>query len=220
VVRHLEIGSASTPARELGGDFYDFLTLRNGCLAFAVGDVAGKATPAALLGSLAVGLLRAHFVEEPRRPAEMLAELNGHLLKVGGDNRFVAMIYGVYDEAESVLHLANAGFPRPLLLRDDQVEEIDIAGLPLGLFPDSEHEQKGIEVRAGDIAVFCSDGVTECENRSGEIFDTAMLPSLLRKLAVQPAQKMAQEINAQALRFAGGHDHQLDDYTVLVLKFT
>jgi len=150
----------------------------------------------------------------------MLAELNTHLLKVGGDNRFVAMIYGVYDEATMVLHLANAGLPRPLLLRDEQVEEIDLAGLPLGLFPDSAHEEQAIEVRPGDIAVFCSDGVTECENNSGESFDTAMLPSLLRKLAVQPAQEMAQEINAQALRFAGGHANQLDDYTVLVLKFT
>jgi len=218
-LRQLEIGSASTPARELGGDFYDFLTLMDGSLAFAVGDVAGKATPAALLGSMAVGLLRAHFVEDPRRPAEMLAELNGHFLKVGGDNRFVAMIYGTYYETGSVLHLANAGFPRPLLLRDDRVKEIHVEGLPLGLFPDSKYQEQRIEVRAGDIAVFCSDGVMECENSRGESFDSSMLPSLLRKLAARPAQDLAQEINAEAERFTGGHSHQRDDYTVLVLKF-
>jgi sigma-B regulation protein RsbU (phosphoserine phosphatase) len=217
--RQLEIGSASTPARELGGDFYDFLLQKDGRLAFAVGDVAGKATPAALLGSMAVGLLRAHIAEDPRRPAEMLVELNGHLLTAGGDNRFVAMIYGVYDEAGSALHLGNAGFPRPLLLRDDRVEEIRLEGRPLGLFPDSEYRELRVEVRAGDIAVFCSDGVTECESRRGESFASTMLPSLLRKLAARPAQQLAQEINAEAERFAGGHVHQRDDYTVLVLKF-
>jgi serine phosphatase RsbU (regulator of sigma subunit)/SAM-dependent methyltransferase len=215
----LEIGSASTPARELGGDFYDFLQQKDGRLAFAVGDVAGKATPAALLSSMAVGLLRAHVAEDPLRPAAMLVELNGHLLNVGGDNRFVAMIYGTYDEAGSALHLANAGFPRPLLLRDDQVEEIHVEGRPLGLFSDSEYRELQVEVRAGDIAVFCSDGVMECESKRGESFDSAMLPSLLRKLAARPAQQLAQEINAEAERFAGGHAHQRDDYTVLVLKF-
>jgi serine phosphatase RsbU (regulator of sigma subunit)/SAM-dependent methyltransferase len=217
--RQLEIGSASTPAQELGGDFYDFLHQKDGRLAFAVGDVAGKATPAALLGSMAVGLLRAHVVEDPRRPAEMLVELNGHLLTAGGDNRFVAMIYGVYDEAGSTLHLANAGFPRPLLLRDDRVEEIPLEGRPLGLFPDSEYQELRVEVLAGDIAVFCSDGVMECESSHGESFESAMLPSLLRKLAARPAQELAQEISAEAERFAGGHDQQRDDYTVLVLKF-
>jgi serine phosphatase RsbU (regulator of sigma subunit)/SAM-dependent methyltransferase len=217
--RGLEIGSASTPARALGGDFYDFLHQKDGRLAFAVGDVAGKATPAALLGSMAVGLLRAHVVEDPRGPAEMLVELNGHLLKAGGDNRFVAMIYGIYDEAGSALHLANAGFPRPLLLRDDRVEQIRLEGRPLGLFPESEYRELRVEVRAGDVAIFCSDGVMECENERGESFESAILPSLLRKLAARPARQLAQEINAEAESFAGGQVHQRDDYTVLVLKF-
>jgi serine phosphatase RsbU (regulator of sigma subunit)/SAM-dependent methyltransferase len=218
--RRLEIGAATRPARELGGDFYDFMVLGDGRLAFAVGDVAGKATPAALLGSMAVGLLRAHFVEDPRQPAEMLIELNNHFLSVGGDNRFVAMTYGTYDETESVLHLANAGFPRPLLLRDGLVEEIDLVGRPLGMFPDSEYQEQRIEVRAGDIAVFCSDGVMECENGSGESFDTSMLPLLLQKLAKRSAEEIAYEVNAEAERFVGGHTRQLDDYTVLVLKVT
>ena len=217
---HLEIGAASSPARELGGDFYDFLTLQDGRLAFAVGDVAGKATPAALLGSMAVGLLRAHFVEQPRRPAEMLTELNDHFQKVGGDNRFVAMIYGIYDESLSVLQLANAGFPRPVIFREDRFEEIPIEGRPLGLFPDSAYNEQQVDVHAGDIAVFCSDGVTECENRDGESFNSVMLPSLLRKHKARTAQQIAMEINAEALRSCGGQDLQLDDYTVLVLKFS
>jgi len=219
VFRRLAIGSASTPARELGGDFYDFLHQKDGRLAFALGDVAGKATPAALLGSMAVGLLRAHVVEDPRRPADMLVELNGHLLAVGGDSRFVAMIYGVYDEAGSTLAMANAGFPRPLLLRDDRIEEIRLEGRPLGMFADSEYTELRLDVRAGDIAVFCSDGVMESENAEGQSFDSTMLPSLVRKLAKRPAQQLADGINAEAQRFAGGHARQCDDYTVLVLKF-
>jgi sigma-B regulation protein RsbU (phosphoserine phosphatase) len=217
--RHLEIGCATSPARELGGDFYDLLHQKDGRLAFAVGDVAGKATPAALLGSMAVGLLRAHVVNDPRGAAEMLVELNDHLQDVGGDNRFVAMIYGLYDENERTLSLANAGFPRPLILRDGGIEEIPLEGLPLGLLPDAKYREMMVDVRSGNAVVFCSDGLMECENEREESFQAAVLPSLLRELAPQPAQRVADEINRAARRFAGWRDRQLDDYTVLVLKF-
>lgn len=217
--RHLEIGCATSPARELGGDFYDVLPQRDGRLAIAVGDVAGKATPAALLGSMAVGLLRAHVVNDPRGAAEMLAELNDHLQDVGGDNRFVAMIYGLYDEDEHTLSLANAGLPRPLLLRDGGIEEIPLEGLPLGLLPDARYQETKVDVRTGDAVILCSDGLLECENEREESFQAAALPSLLLASAPRPAQRLADEINDAARRFAGWRDRQMDDYTVLVLKF-
>ena len=166
----LEIGSAYTPARELGGDFYDYLHYADGRLAVAVGDVAGKATPAALLGSMAVGLLRGHVVEDPREPAEMLAELNQHLLGAGGDSRFVAMVYAVYDEAANRVTLANAGFPWPLHLTGGEMREIRVGGRPLGLLPDSTYQTRELQVAPGDMVVFCSDGLMECENERGEAY--------------------------------------------------
>jgi len=218
-VAGLEIGSAYTPARELGGDFYDFLRYRDGRLAFAVGDVAGKATPAALLGSMAVGLLRGHVVEHPREPAEMLAELNEHLWAVGIDNRFVAMAYGLYDERTRDLTLANAGFPRALLVRKDEVEEIPVEGVPLGLLPEIQYRVETLRVSGGDVVVFCSDGLLESENERGEGFGSSLLHPALRELASRPAQEIADGINRAAVDFTGGETRQDDDYTVVVLKF-
>ena len=115
-VAGLEIGTAYIPARELGGDFYDFLRYPNGCLAFAVGDAAGKATPAALMASTAVGMLRGHVMEQPGEPAAILRELNAQLETITAEGRFVAMVamaYGLYDERAGKLHLANAGSAPP-----------------------------------------------------------------------------------------------------------
>jgi len=215
----LSIGSAYTPAKELGGDFYDFQIDRDGRLALAVGDVAGKATGAALLGSLAVGMLRGHLVEHPRAPEEMLAELNEQLLEAGGDNRFVAMSYSVYDEKTKRIRLANAGFPRALLVRNGTTRETSACGVPLGLFSGTRYRAETLDVCCGDVLVFCSDGLMECENERGEAFGPTGLRPLLERLASLPAQQIADRLNRAALEFAGPEVRQADDYTVVVVKF-
>ena len=215
----LDIGAAYAPARELGGDFYDFLDYGSGRMAVAVGDVAGKSTPAALLAAMAIGLLRAHVVERVGEPAAMLADLNEHLRAFGQPNRFVAMAFAVYDEESRTLKIANAGLPRILLASANGTDEIPLVGLPLGMFHDIQYEEKTLKARKGDAVIFCSDGLLECENPDGEAFGVERLRGLLGELRSRTAQEIADELNRATVRFAGDGSRQHDDHTVVVLKF-
>jgi len=175
------------------GDFYDFLPYGDGKLAIAVGDVAGKATAAALQGSLAIGTLREHVVSHPCEPSHMLCHMNRRLQQPRLDNRFVAMVFAVYDQGNGGLTVANAGFPRPHLLRDGRVEEIPVQGLPLGILPEPRYEQRALELRKGDVVVFCSDGLKECMDRSGEEFGSERLEALLVELALKNREIRARQ---------------------------
>ncbi len=218
-IEGLEIGAAYSPARELGGDFYDYLRYADGRLALAVGDVTGKATPAALLASMAVGMLRGHAMERPYEPAEMLHELNRHLQTAGGENRHVAMTYAIYDPRSRTLGLANAGLPRALLVRNGNTEAIPVEGVPLGMLPGSTYGTEILRVSAGDVVVICSDGLTEAENEREESFEEHRLSSVLGELVGGTALEIADGLNLAALDFAGGPKGQADDYAVVVLKF-
>ncbi len=129
----LDIATAYVPARELGGDFYDLLPYGVGRLAVVNGDVSGKGTAAALYGSLAIGILRELVHENEATAGEMLQQLNERLLSARLDARFVAMQFGIYDAALRELNVANAGGTLPLLIRNGEVTEIKITGMPLGL---------------------------------------------------------------------------------------
>src|SRR5258707_808709 len=129
----LDLAAGYVPARELGGDFYDFLPYGKGRLGFALGDVSGKGTAAALYGSLAIGMLREHVVTHLCPPAEMLATLNHRLYSTRFDSRFIAMLFATYDAPSRSLTLANAGGPYPLLVRKGQVQAIRLEGVPLRL---------------------------------------------------------------------------------------
>src|ERR1700751_3394259 len=153
----LDIAAAYVPARELGGDFYDFLPYGEGRLALALGDVSGKGTAAALYGSLAIGILREHAVEHTAAPAVMLSLLNRRLHAARLEARFIALTFGVYDPLERTLTMANAGGTHPLLLRGGELSEIPVDGIPLGLFPEADYSVETVSLRADDVIIFASD---------------------------------------------------------------
>ena len=216
-VEGLDVGVAYDTARHLGGDFYDFLPYSEDRFAVAVGDAAGKGTAAALHGSLAVGLLRGHVVEHPCPPGEMLAEMNRHLNERRIDNRFVAMIFGIYDPRDRSVLLANAGIPRPLLVREGRVEEVDVEGTPLGLLQGVDYEERRVVLSAGDLLVLISDGLTESGGRYADELAERRMRERLLALRDQPAQRIADEM----LRSTGpcaSDGADCDDRTVVVLK--
>jgi sigma-B regulation protein RsbU (phosphoserine phosphatase) len=215
----LDLTAAYVPARELGGDFYDFLPYGEGRLALALGDVSGKGTAAALYGSLAIGMLRELTVEHALAPADMLAVLNRRLHAARLEARFIALTFSVYDAADRTLTIGNAGGTHPLLLRDGQVTEIPVEGIPLGLFPEADYVISTLNLQFGDVVIFASDGILESENAKKEEFGMQRLSDLLISL---PANTCVENISGAILRatdeFSGLGVAPHDDRTLLVLR--
>lgn len=215
----LDLAAAYVPARELGGDFYDFLPYGQGRLALALGDVSGKGTAAALFGSLAIGTLRELVVNTTCSPACMLQKLNHRMHGARLDARFIAFLFAVYDAPSRHLSLANAGGPYPLLVRDGVTQEIRVEGVPLGLFPANDYDESSIQLVPGDTVLFASDGILESENARQEEFGSARLSALL---ADSPADITARELSHRIIAATDDHSgpgsNPHDDRTLLVLR--
>jgi len=217
----LDLAAGYCSARELGGDFYDFLPYGKGRLALALGDVSGKGTAAALYGSLAIGTLRELVVEHPATPAAMLAMMNHRMHSARLDARFIAMLFAVYDAPSRRLALANAGGPYPLLLRDGRIQEIRIEGVPLGLLPETQYDETTLDLLAGDVVLFASDGILESENAKQEQFGSARLHALLADAAPGlSAAEISESILAATEGHTGAGMAAHDDKTLLVLRVT
>jgi sigma-B regulation protein RsbU (phosphoserine phosphatase) len=217
----LDLAAGYCSARELGGDFYDFLPYGKGRLAVALGDVSGKGTAAALFGSLAIGTMREHIAEHPCPPPEMLALLNRRLHGAHLDARFIAMAFAVYDAGERRLTLANAGAPYPILVRDGEVQQIKVAGVPLGLFPDTEYDEVTVELRPGDIVIFASDGILESENAQEQQFGFSRLGTILKRISPrQSASEICDVVLDATEQYSGAGFAAADDRTLLVLRLT
>ncbi len=217
----LDLAAGYVPARELGGDFYDFLPYGRGRLGFMVGDVSGKGTAAALYGSLAIGTVREIVVDHASEPASMLALLNQRLLAARLDSRFIAMLFAVYDASSRKLTLANAGGPYPLLVRKGQVQAIRLEGVPLGLIPDTQYDETTIDLEPGDVVLFASDGILESENAAQEEFGPERLKEILSAISQWDS---AQAITEQILAATDGHSGTglapHDDRTLVALRVT
>jgi len=217
----LDLAAGYVPARELGGDFYDFLPYGEGRLAVALGDVSGKGTAAALYGSLAIGTVREIVVDRASEPASMLALLNQRLHAARLDSRFIAMLFAVYDASTRRLTLSNAGGPYPLLVRDGQVISIRLEGVPLGLLPDTQYDESSLDLRPGDVIIFASDGILESENAAEEEFGLQRLSALLSGISPEDsARAIADRILAETDNHSGADVAPHDDRTLVVLRVT
>ena len=217
----LDLASVYCSARELGGDFYDFLPYGEGRLAIALGDVSGKGTAAALFASLAVGILREHVIQHPCPPAEVLAMLNRRLHAARLESRFIATVFSVYDARTRRLTLANSGGPYPILVRDGIVQSVHIGGIPLGLYPDTEYEEITLDLQPGDTVLFASDGILESENAQQEEFGFDRLSAVLASVSPKhSASDIADKIMAATNHHSGEGVAPGDDRTLLVLRVT
>jgi phosphoserine phosphatase RsbU/P len=214
----LQVGFAYEPAQDLGGDFYDFLTWGDGRLGIAVGDVAGKATSAALYGSFAVGMLREHGGRGVLAPAQLLADMSCRLKGLSIDRRFLAMTFAVYESTERTLTLANSGLPYPWHVRDGRAEEILVSGTPLGVLQ-AKYQEVILRLEPGDVVALCSDGMEESRNAEGEMLGSDRIRQVLQRTADASAAEIAQALLGATERFSGTAEPS-DDRTVVVLKVT
>jgi sigma-B regulation protein RsbU (phosphoserine phosphatase) len=204
------------PARTIGGDLYDFLRYDRQTTAVAMGDVSGKAAPAALFGALTSGIMRAAASQRPT-PAEMLKVLNESLHERRVDSQYVTMVYAVWNDGERTLQIANAGSVQPLLCRAGEIEPILAEGFPLGLFKDITYEEFTLSLQPGDAVVFFSDGIADALNEKQELYGEERLIEVVRQRLQQPAQEIVDAIFHEVSLFQSGTE-RFDDETVVLLK--
>jgi sigma-B regulation protein RsbU (phosphoserine phosphatase) len=217
----LDIASAFLPARQLAGDFYDFLPYGSGRLGMALGDVSGKGTAAALYGSLTVGTMREYTQEHRCWPEEMLAVLNTRLNAAHMSPNYVALLFAVYDAGLRQLLVANAGAPRPILKRGQEIQEVQVEGTPLGMFPNIEYETQTLSLQPEDIVVFASDGILESMNSENETFGLERLAGVLRRLAPGSSSESISDAILEATdAFSGQSEEAHDDRTLIILRVT
>jgi serine phosphatase RsbU (regulator of sigma subunit) len=205
------------PAREVGGDFYDFHLLSEGRLGVVIGDATGKGVPAALVMSTTCGMLQlAAQALESSSPGEVLSRVNETLLARIPANMFVTCFYGILDPSSGHFSCANAGHDLPYLHRNGDAEELRIRGMPLGLMPEMGYEEKEVTLQAGDSALLYSDGLVEAHDPKGEMFG---FPRLRRLVAEHGEEKSLEEALLEELySFVGEGWEQEDDITLLTLR--
>jgi len=215
-----EIAAQFLAARAIGGDVYDFLDYGPGRTALAVGDVSGKAAPAALYAALVSGILRS-LAPQHLSPAAMLAALNDQLQERKLDAQYVTMLMAVWDDSNQTLQIANAGSVQPVFVSTTsdgvEVKTIKAEGFPLGLFPNAEYEEFTLSTQPGDLIVFFSDGIVDAVNGTGEMFGDDRLDAVLRAQSHPSAASTVDAILKAVSDFQSGTDH-FDDETVVVLR--
>jgi len=168
------------PAREVGGDFYDFHLLSEGRLGLVVGDATGKGVPAALVMSTTCGMLQlAARASGSSSPSEVLVQVNEALFARIPQNMFVTCFYAILDPKSGRLIYANAGHDLPYLQRNGDAEELRARGMPLGLMPEMGYEEREMVLEASESTLFYSDGLVEAHNPKGEMFGFPRLRALV-----------------------------------------
>jgi phosphoserine phosphatase RsbU/P len=205
------------PARELGGDLYDFYDIGEQVLGVAVGDVAGKGVPAALYAAFASGTVRARAFER-HPPADLLYRANRTLRRRGIEGFFCTLTFALFDFQSRRVQLANSGLPYPLhyQARTGLCRPLEVAGLPLAAFGDSTYEELSVELAAGDVFVFLSDGVSEAWNGQEE-YGAARLQEQVERHASLSAPLLGDQLVADVDRFLAGRPLR-DDLTLVVVK--
>ncbi len=217
MIQGLEVGVHFRPARELGGDLYEFISQPDRTTtAIAIGDVSGKGAPAALYGAMATGILRS-LSSQPLTPAEMLLQLNQLLLQRHIEGHFLTLCYTLWEPERRCLKIANAGMPPPALIREGEASTLQVAGIPLGLLEVTSYEEQTVELRAGDLLCFYSDGINDVLNAEGEFFGERRIEDLLIRHQEKSVQEILSEI-FQVVRSFTGPGTPRDDQTLMLLK--
>ncbi len=216
-IQGYDVAGINIPSEEVGGDYYDFISIIEGQTGIAIADSSGKGIPAALI----MAAFRASLIAEIRNnyALHVIMQKTNRLLCEGNEEtRFVTALYGVLDAKSRVFTFSNAGHDPGILRRaDGSVLLLSSLGTALGIFPDAKYEERVIGLSTGDILLFYTDGVTETENAEGKMFEIDGLLDALHKHAGQPARDILTGIQHEVRAFAEPHN-PTDDFTMVVVR--
>jgi sigma-B regulation protein RsbU (phosphoserine phosphatase) len=212
----LEVALRFHPARELGGDLYDFLTYGKERHVLAVGDVSGKGAPAALYGAMAMGILRS-LAPQKLSPPRLLKRLSLILLERKIEGHFITLTYAIWEPRAKTLRLANAGMPLPLLMRKGQTQTIRVEGIPLGLLEHTQYQDALVKLESGDLVAMFSDGIVEAANTKHEEFGSRRLENVLRRNSHRPPEEIIASLFDEVREFEQGRPPR-DDQTIVLIR--
>lgn len=216
----LDLHGVCRPVQGVAGDYYDYLPLGPSRLGVAVGDVAGKGIPAALLMASLQASLRSFASLRGENVAEVARDVSAQLHALMERNRFATLFWGVFDGEERRLTYVNAGHNPPMLLRGDgSVVRLRSGGPPLGVFPTASYRPETVTLGGGDLLTIYTDGITEAADPTDAEFGEARLEQLLRGSPGLPAAEICRRVLEDVDVFRGAAP-QNDDMTVVVMRVT
>jgi sigma-B regulation protein RsbU (phosphoserine phosphatase) len=222
-MKGVDVAASFAPARELGGDFHDFLSPEANTLAVALGDVSGKGVPAALYSVFAAELIRGRTFRRRflpvQGPASVLSSVNTILHQRQLEEYYCTLCYALFDLKRRIVTLANSGLPYPIRASAEAVSQIELPGVPLGSFYGSTYDEISMALHAGDLFVFCSDGVFEAMNVNGEEFGASRLIGVVERVRQLTPRAIVDEIFTAVEAFREGAAPN-DDMTAVVVKMT
>jgi serine phosphatase RsbU (regulator of sigma subunit) len=216
---YFRAAAASLPCRSIGGDFYDYVDMPGGSLGFALGDVAGKGPPAALLSAMMQGIFAAQAASSDG-PSQTIARVNLALYRRGIESRFVTLMYGVLDPDGRLIY-CNAGHNPPLIIStsgNGTVRRLDRGGPIVGLFETATYEDEAVKLAPGDWLVVFSDGVSEALSADGDEYGESRIVSVVQDNASFDPPQLLEALFTNVRDFAKGAA-QSDDITAMVLRY-
>jgi sigma-B regulation protein RsbU (phosphoserine phosphatase) len=226
-VESADFAAISVPARRIGGDYYDFVELRDRELGIALADVSGKGVAAALIMSVVQASLRIISSEGEVPPPRLVARMNEFVYRSTPASKYATFFYAQFDQQRRELRYVNAGHNAPYLLRagrgstgdsvPPEIEQLSVGGTVVGMFPEMGYEEATVELCPGDVLLAFTDGVPEAHNPENEEFGEERLQQLLRDIAHLPADEMSAKISA-AMKDWIRDAEQYDDLTFIVMK--
>jgi phosphoserine phosphatase RsbU/P len=221
----LDFGFFYQPAREVSGDYYDFIPIDSQRMGLAVGDVSGKGLSAALLMASLQGLVRMNLAVRQGEVDRFVTQLSHSLYKLTDSDRFVTFFFALVDASNRTLHYVNAGHNPPLLFRNgispvhglSTTERLEGDGPPVGIFAESQYPSKRVNLLDGDVLVAYTDGVVEALNAQQEEFGEERLSSIVRSSLSLSAKEICKRITEQLQAFVAANP-QSDDITLVIMK--
>ncbi len=222
LIPSVQVSGVCVPANEVGGDFFDYLWWKEGesRIGIVVGDVSGKAMKAAMTAVMTSGMIRAEATEK-KAIGEILTRVNQPLFEKTQKEMFVVVLLASLDFRSKQLKFSNAGLPKPVMKSGGKVSFLEAKGTthPLGVFAGSRYRETTVQLRHGDVVVFCTDGIEEAQNKGREFYGNERLFSLLKELDTSCySASQIKEAIVHDVRIFAGSAPQYDDMTVTVLK--
>jgi sigma-B regulation protein RsbU (phosphoserine phosphatase) len=223
-LRNADVAGRFAPAHELGGDLHDFIAPEPNSLVVAVGDVSGKGAPAALYGAFAAELVRSRTVRRRYTPdkfsvAGVLQSMNTILHDRQLEEYYCTLCYSFFDFKRRAVTMSNSGLPYPVRCSGEDCGQIELPGVPLGSFPGVTYDELTIPLQAGDVFVFCTDGIFEAAGPDGKEFGAKRVCDVVGANRKSTAREIVDAIFDAVLVFRGT-EPQVDDMTAVAVKIT